>query len=76
MPNMGAKHFAPLYLAVSIRGDDAKQFKIMRFCHKSPRSRLSVIVPKENLPLIFDEFLPRWNYRAIPRPVTEYAQVI
>jgi len=48
----------------------------MRFCHKSPRSRLSVIVPKENLPLIFDEFLPRWNYRAIPRPVTEYAQVI
>jgi hypothetical protein len=31
---------------------------------------------KENLPLIFDEFLPRWNYRAIPRPIVANVQVI
>jgi hypothetical protein len=22
---------------------------------------------KENLPIIFDEYLPKWNYRAIPQ---------
>jgi hypothetical protein len=22
---------------------------------------------KENLPIIFDEYLPKWNYRAIPK---------
>jgi len=31
---------------------------------------------KENLPLVFDEFLPRWNYRAIPRSTITNAQVI
>jgi hypothetical protein len=22
---------------------------------------------KENLPIVFDEYLPKWNYRAIPQ---------
>ncbi len=22
---------------------------------------------KENIPIIFDEYLPQWNYRAIPK---------
>ena len=30
---------------------------------------------KENMDIVFDEYLPRWNYRAIPRPQA-HAQVI
>lgn len=31
---------------------------------------------KENLPIVFDDFLPSWNYRAIPRSFVVNAQVI
>ena len=28
---------------------------------------------KDNLPIVFDDFLPNWNYRAVSRPVTANA---
>ena len=31
---------------------------------------------KDNLPLVFDRFLPQWNYRAVPRTFIAHAQVI
>jgi len=31
---------------------------------------------KENLPIVFDDFLSNWNYRAVPRLAMEYAKVI
>jgi len=24
---------------------------------------------KENMKIVFDKFLPKWNYRAVPEPV-------